>query len=226
MKLNAILQARALAFVELYELDPRGRVFFPEVISKIRDRYGFLSVPKPEDLDEQKGVELKTGRIGNKTIDTLKIFEQLLVLETHSNTSDSQAILQEMLEWGKSQLGLTFEPNMIRHWAYVSIVTFQSDHNILSYSPAAKLAGKVSDAVSGLWKETVKFEPRAMSITHDPLLRKNGVAGFLISPRVETPYSENKFYSEAPLPTDVHIKFLEEFEADALGQQKMYGLGQ
>jgi hypothetical protein len=33
-------------------------------------------------------------------------------------------------------------------------------------------------------------------------------------------HAKNKFYSEAPLPTDMHIKFLEEFEADALAASK------
>jgi hypothetical protein len=43
--------------------------------------------------------------------------------------------------------------------------------------------------------------------------RKYGIASFLITHRAEARFSENKYFSEAPLPTDMHIAFLEEYEA-------------
>jgi hypothetical protein len=222
LKLSAIIQARALAFIELYDLDPRGRTFFPETIKQIQQRYGFLQVPKVGEIEEQKGIELKTGKSGNKVIDVLKIFPNLFVLETHSNTTDSKQILEEMFEWGKQELGLTYNPSMVRHWGYVSILSFYSDSNLiaLANNPAAKLAAKMSNAVSEIWGEPILFESRGLSIGHDPLARKNAIASLLITPRMEIPYKENKFYSEAPLPTDMHIKFLEEFEADVLALTK------
>jgi hypothetical protein len=218
MKLSAIIQARALAFIELYDLDPRGRAFFPETIKRIQERYGFLQVPKIGEADEKKGVELKTGKSGKIVIDALKIFETLFVAETHSNTSDSKLVLEEMFDWGKRELGLTYDPRMIRNWGYVSIVTFYSECDLIAFAspPAVRLAAKVSDAVSGIWHENLAFSPRQVGISHDPLTRKNAIASFVIQPRVEAPYGENKFYSEAPLPTDQHIQLLEEFEADVL----------
>src|SRR4051812_4480255 len=99
MKVSAIIQARALAYIELYDLDPRGRTFFPDTIKQIQQRYGFLQVPKIDELEEQKGLELKTGKSGDKVIDVLKIFPNLFVLETHSNTTDSKLILEEMFDW-------------------------------------------------------------------------------------------------------------------------------
>jgi hypothetical protein len=222
MKLSAIIQARALAFIELYDLDPRGKAFFPDTIKRIADRYEFLQVPKPSEADEQKGVELKTGKMGDKVIDVLKIFETLLVVETHSNTSDSKAILEDMLNWGKKDLGLTFDPSMIRNWAYVSILTFYSDVNLVAHasSPTARLAEKVTGSIAQIWGLKLPYEPRSIIISHDPMIRKSIVASFSIQPRAESPYSENKFYSEAPLPTDTHIKYLEEFEADVLAASK------
>jgi hypothetical protein len=222
VKISAIIQARALAYIELYDLDPRGQTFFPDTIKQIQQRYGFLQVPKIGDAEEQKGLELKTGKLGNKVIDSLKIFPNLFVLETHSNTTDSRIVLEEMFDWAKRELGITYEPSMVLRWGYVSILTFYSDHNLieLASSPAAKLAAKMSKAVSEIWEEPFVFEARSLSIGHDPLTHKNGIASLLITPRADIPFSENKFYSEAPLPTDMHIKFLEEFEADTLAASK------
>jgi hypothetical protein len=45
------------------------------------------------------------------------------------------------------------------------------------------------------------------------MARSHGIAPFVITHRAESRYSENKYFSEAPLPTDMHIEFLEEFEA-------------
>jgi hypothetical protein len=52
------------------------------------------------------------------------------------------------------------------------------------------------------------------------MARKNGIASLIIEHRVNTPFEENKYFSEAPLPTKLHIKFLEEFEADVLAANK------
>ena len=57
-----------------------------------------------------------------------------------------------------------------------------------------------------------------MNIGHDPLTRKNSIAGISIEHRANVKFSDNKFFSEAPLPTDLHIKFLQELEKDVMEQ--------
>jgi hypothetical protein len=47
------------------------------------------------------------------------------------------------------------------------------------------------------------------------LERKYGIASFSITRRAEARFSENKYFSEAPLPTDLHLKLLEQFEAES-----------
>jgi hypothetical protein len=42
------------------------------------------------------------------------------------------------------------------------------------------------------------------------------IAAFTIQRRGQTPFEENKYFSEAPLPTDIHINLLEQFEADTV----------
>ena len=52
------------------------------------------------------------------------------------------------------------------------------------------------------------------------MIRKNGIASFFIQHRVNTRFEQNRFFSEAPLPTHLHIQYLEEFEADVLESMK------
>jgi hypothetical protein len=73
---------------------------------------------------------------------------------------------------------------------------------------------KTSNALSDIWHEPVRYEPVNLIVGHDPMARKYGIAPFSITRRAEARFSENKYFSEAPLPTDTHLKILEEFERD------------
>jgi hypothetical protein len=222
LQLSAIMLARVLGFVETFDLSPRGSIFLPDVVPEIVKRYGFQKFPKIlEEFDESKGVEFLEGKFGNKVIQKLVIWNTLLVLETRSNTSDSKQILEAMLTWGVEKFGLNYKPGMIKRFAYVSNVTFYSDAPILSVSPAlSNLAAKVSALATGIWQEPVKYEPMTLSVGHDPLSRKNPIATFSIQRRAETKFSENKYFSESPLPTDEHLRLLEEYEKDVLNSTK------
>lgn len=124
-----------------------------------------------------------------------------------------------MLAWGKEKFGLHYSPEMVKHFAYVSDLTFYSDAPLLRANRAVEgLCQKTSAALSHIWGEPVPYEPLNISVGHDPTSRKYGIAPFAISRRAETPFSENKYFSEAPLPTKLHIQILEEFEAAVSNQ--------
>lgn len=74
----------------------------------------------------------------------------------------------------------------------------------------------MSREVSGILQKNVSFEPAAFHIQHDLLTRKYPIAGSTIQRRAETPFREDKYYSEAPLQTRMHEVLLTELEADIL----------
>ena len=219
MRLASVLKARALAMIEIDEFNLGGKVRLADCVGPIVERYGFLVFPRePKDFDlNDKGVRFESGKANGVVIDSLVIYNGALLVDTLSSTSDSQTILLEMLEWGSGALGLTYIPGMIRKWGYISQIVFYTDFPILGLmsSPVQKLALKTSRVTEELWGG-LKYQPMNLSIGHDPTVRKNGIASLFIQHRVNSAVAENKYLSEAPLPTDLHIKFLEEFEADVL----------
>lgn len=223
MKLAAVTKARALGIIGINELILGGKVRLADCIGPIVERYGFLVFPKePKDMDlSEKGAKFESGKANGVTIESLVVYDGALLVDTLSNTSDSRRILIEMLEWGRDTLGLTYTEGMIKQWGYISDIVFTTDFPLLSSmsSPVQKLALKTSRFTEDLWNG-LKYEPNMVSVGHDPGLRKNAVASFFIQHRVNTTFAENKYYSEAPLPTDLHIQFLEEFEADVLDSLK------
>jgi hypothetical protein len=216
LQLSAIILARVLGYIEPIDLNPRGTIFYPEFTHELVERYKFQKFPqKLEEFDESKGVEFHQGKIGDKIIQKFVIWNTILVVETRSSTTDSKQILEEILVWATARFGLKFKPGMIKRFAYVSDLTFHSDVPILAGNPAiTRLATETSKAVSEIWQEPVQYEPMGVGVGHDPLSRRYAIASFMISHRAESRFTENKYFSEAPLPTDKHIALLEQFEAD------------
>jgi hypothetical protein len=214
MKLSAVVLARTLAYIELADLNPKGKVFLPDLIKAIADRYKFQRLPKMEER-EKEGLIFEEGKIGNKVIKKLTIYDALIVLETTSNTSDSKQLIEELLLWGAAKFDLNYQANAVTSFGYVSCVTFYSEVPILDVSPGLrKLADATGKAVSEMRKEELHYETINIAIGHDPMVRKNPIASFIITRRAETKFSENKYYSEAPLPTDLHVQLLQQYERD------------
>ena len=216
MKLSAVLLARVLAYIENADINPRGKAYFPDIATALVERYGFQKFPRTaEETDAAKGVEFLEGRAGGTVIQKFVIWDSLLVLETRSNTDDSKRVIEEMLTWGADKFGLTYHPGMIKHFAYVSDLSFYSDEPLLSLNAAVtNLALKTSQAMSDIWQEPIQYEPANLHIGHDPTTRKYAIAPFSITRRAEAKFSEIKYFSESPLPTDTHIALLEQYERD------------
>jgi hypothetical protein len=224
MRLSAVTRARALAIVELDELSLGGKIRFLDCIPPIVERYNFAVYPqKQEEFDlADKGVKFQSGKAGEFAIDTLAIYSGALYVDTFASTDVSKQIIEEMLEWGAGAFGLTYSHGMIKKWGYISDIVFYTDFPLLAAmsTPAQNLSKKVSEVTKELWNG-LEYQPVNLSIGHDPTVRKNAIASLFIQHRVNSSFSENKYFSEAPIPTDLHVKFLEEFEADARKQIDM-----
>lgn len=223
LRLSAVVLARVLGFIEPYDLAPKGGIDFAELVREVAKQYHFQKSPHTiEEHDLSKGVEFLLGRSGKRAITKFVIWQNILVLETRSSTDDSKLLLEEFLLWGKSKFGLTYEPGMIKKYGYISDLTFYSEAPVLSVSPLLdRIAQRTSEALTAIWQEPVQFEPLELKVGHDPLSRKWGIAPFQIARRAQSPFSANKYFSEAPLPTDLHISLLEEYEA---GIMKLHGM--
>jgi hypothetical protein len=216
MELVSVLQARAVAWVEPVELNPRAAVFYPDLVQALVARYNFQKFPqKLEDFDEAKGVTFAVGRLGSSVIDQLIIYTYGIVVDTRSSTQDSKRLLEEAFEWGSKELGLVYNPSMIKRWQYASQVIFRSDINLTEINPTIQTAAqRLTERICAITSETLSYELTTLVIDYDQMARKHPLGRFSIQRRDNTPFSENKYFSEAPLQTDDHIALLERFETD------------
>jgi hypothetical protein len=216
MELASILLARAMAWVEPIDLNPRGAVFYPELTKALVARYGFQKFPqKLEDFDESKGVTFGVGRLGDTVIEQLVIYTYGIVLDTRVSTLESRRLLEEAFEWARKELGFVYKPAMVKRWQYASQVTFRSTAQMTGAGSAVeRLAASVAKGVADTMAENLKYDLAILSLDYDQLRRKHPLGRFSIQRRDNTPFSENKYFSDAPLPTDLHVQLLEQFEKD------------
>ena len=117
--------------------------------------------------------------------------------------------------WGARELGFAYKPDSIKRKAYVSQVTFFSDVNFGKLHPALmKLSDRLTTRVPQFLGQPIKFDITGIVIGVDPLSVKAPPVPFTIERRLDTPFSENKYFSSAPLPTSEHVRLLETLEAD------------
>jgi hypothetical protein len=215
VQLSAILLARALAFFEVVDINPPGGLFFPDLTRELLQRFNFQKYPRNfDEWKDDKGAIFASGKLGKVTVDNLTLFNNGIQVDTHSGTDESKRILEETLQWAREKLGFSYRTDLKIRWAYVSNLTFVTDVPILSNPPLDNLAERTSRAMAEVVGNPIVYMPTAQSIGHDPLTVKWGRAPLSIQRRLEVPFSDNKYFSESPLPTDVHINLLKQFEAD------------
>lgn len=215
VQVSALTLSRVIAFFEIADITPRNGLFFPEVAKELAQRFNFQKYPRT--LDEWKdsnGAQFGIGKLGPVYVDALILFNNGIQVDTQSGTAESKRILEETLLWAKETFGLSYAPGFIKRWAYVSNLTFFSEVSVLSTPPLDRLAESASRALSEVLGEPIVYEPITQTVGHDPLVIKHGRAPLTIQRRVDVPFADNKYFSEAPLPTDVHIALLEQFEVD------------
>jgi hypothetical protein len=216
MESVTVLLARATAWVESNDLNPRGAVFYPDLVKALIARYNFQKFPeKFEEFDETKGVTFASGKLDKTVIEQIVVYTYGILLDTRVSTQESKRLLEEGLEWASKELGLVYKPLMTKRWQYLSQITFYSKVQLTSaHSGFQRLADRVTKSVAEVTGENLKYELTSFNLNYDQLTRKHPLGQFSIQRRENTPFSENKYFSDAPLHTDVHIKLVEQFEAD------------
>lgn len=190
------------------------------LVAPIVEKFGFQVVPStPEELDiKDKGISFRDGYYDGQTVDDLTLYADGIKLDLRSTTAQGQVMLTEMLAWLAEDFGLTFHSNTVTRWNFVSNVVFTSMMNLDLIHPALlTLTQRITEEMKGDQRVTSGFQVEGLKIDVDQTFGVKQMAGFTIERRAKVPYEQGKYFSAAPLPTDVHISLLEEFEQNLVG---------
>lgn len=211
---------RVVLLIPWEDLRPIGGIHFPSAMEMIKARYAFASSPSMGSSIEQfqhDGMKFQTGKLvigGNQTnISELAFYSDGIVINGYS-TEESEAFLNDLLEWGKQSFGIRVSGSKERRM-YVSqvIVEFDNDINPLM-DGLEELTKRLSLALKKLYGITQPMEWAGMSFNYDRTAVPTMVfpAGFIVERRVSHPFESNRYYSESALSTSAHIELLQLIE--------------
>lgn len=214
MQILGVYLARVFAFLPQEELDRHGRFRPTEFTAGIVQRYGFLKFPqKIEDYTSPAGQVYEQGKWGDIVINRLTVTPAGFAVDTVSSTENSEKVLEDMLAWAVTELGATYKAGAIRSKTFVTQLTFTSDLIIGNINPKLEgFAKRITDSVSSALKQNIQFQPSGVVFQFDLSTTSTPLSSFRIERREGFPFSENKYFSQSPLPTAEHIQFLEDLE--------------
>jgi hypothetical protein len=208
MKLLSVALARSLWFFDTNELNPGGKDIYHHLFPALIEDYKFKTHPKFGD-DISLGMKFTNGEFvkddGTVLVVNATIFSDGLCAETYSSTKDSDEFLAEVLA-NLPDLGFAYEADMIRHRAYASQLNVKCSKRLDALNP------KLADFARRLSLAGTIFDFSAVEFWPDQT-RTLKPANFSFQRKIGDPHASDRYWSQAPLPTEEHLELLQEFEA-------------
>lgn len=208
MKLLSVGLARSLWLLDTNELNPGGKDLYKHLFPALIEDYKFKTHPKFGD-DISQGMKFTNGEFvkedGTVLVVNATIFSDGLGAETYSSTKDSDEFMEEVLA-SLPDLGFAYEANMIRHRAYVSQLNVKCSKRLDALNP------KIADFARRLSPAGTIFDFSAVEFWPDQT-RTLKPASFSLQRKIGDPHDSDRYWSQAPLPTEEHLELLQEFEA-------------
>jgi hypothetical protein len=174
-----------------------------------------LQVPSLE-VAMREGAKFKLGSsmVGGKRINIpeMGIFNDGITVGTF-HTDDSEHVLEDATEWARRTFGLrepvTHKPRIFDSHV---VVEFESsiDDALTAFS---KIKGEIGSAMEGTYNKSFNVGIQRLDFGI-PISDPNQVprGGLLIERRIGYPFDSNRFYSLAPLRTEIHLELLQSLE--------------
>jgi hypothetical protein len=195
-------------FMDVNDLNPGGKDIFAHLIPALTDVYNFKTSPQPTD-DFKEGMKFTNGEFvkddGTVLALNITVFTDGIFADTFSSSDDSERVLEEALS-GLPAFGFSYDPSMIRKKAYDSQLHVYCSRRLSTLNPKlAELAAKLStEGQSTFDFSAIEFWPDQTLVFKPPR--------FSFQKKIGDAFAENRYWSQAPLPTDKHLQVLNELE--------------
>jgi hypothetical protein len=198
-------------------MNPKGVDLFPTLSQALINRYKFKKFPPQNSVpDESKeGIKFESGSFvveeGQRIIImALTIYADGVIADTRSTTAHSDAFLIDVLSHLSSELGIPSHESIVQEKKYLSQLFVSTDKSFDSINQ--KLKTIATYLSKNVYQGGIRFEFGGMSFWADQT-DKFPPPPFSIERVVNVPFSENRYYTAAPLPTDKHLEVLNKLES-------------
>jgi hypothetical protein len=218
VKIENIISAKSSWFMDVRKLNPRGRNLYKVIIPQLLQWYGFTAPKEP--FDENAGVQFvngefspsEDGRNGDLTGVSVTVYFNGLLAQTSTSTEESDRFIGQALARLFKEGIIDFDLSFVKSRRYQSELVVRSERPI-------KLPGLqkfCSTLTSMAYPESNESMFETSGIIFDTDVETLGLnrkrPQFTLERKIDVPWSENLYYSQAPLQTQQHINALDELE--------------
>ena len=215
MKILYVGLARTIWLFDFNLLNPKG-LNLQAVFVAIGKRYQFAKIPaSPLDFNESKGLPFKAGTYtnskGNPLLVLFTIFLDGFVAETMSSTDDANEFLVDLTEWLNQEFGLVVPVDVKKLW--VSQIDYESDVSLINLNPQLERIIKFFQArVKPQIEKAREYEVAALHFWSEDVAKPGAPAAVKFERKIDARFSDNHYFSQAPLQTQDHKDLLNDLE--------------
>lgn len=219
MKLQSVVTARSIWLGHLSDLNPRGINLIPIIVPLLAETYKFIQLPSIQDISNSKdGLKFQQGEFaiddGYPIRINFTLYEDGLVADSGSSTDHSEAFLEDVLVKFSDTFNVLNCERVISRKNYLSEMFVSTDTSLELINPKLK---QVSDYLADNVEENKIFEVGRISFFPNQTSKINP-APFSLERALNVPFSENRYYTIAPLQTHKHLELLELLEISLLSK--------
>jgi len=220
MDLLNVIRARVIWLIYIQDINPYGKNINAYIIDWLNNKYKFLKCPSSiYERNEGGALVFSDGTFKNKDVVDisvdLAIYNDGFIADTRSSTKDTELFIEDALYSLSKDFGLVYRPEMLRKKLYVSELTLKTERHLNNINP--RMQTFIRKITSMIGTDNPGFmELSGLRFWWDTV-SPNGQSHFEFERTVNTPFSEQRYYSRAPLHTEDHLSLLNEFEDLLLG---------
>lgn len=209
-----VLLAKSIWIINMRGVNPKGRNLSRVIVPKLKEWYGF---EEPTEFDDQKGVKFTGGEVAlsDNSQDTigvnLTIYNDGTVVETTTSTDDADLFTEQVAERLANEGYIQYGPDLIRRKQYSSEIEAQPKSNLLMLPKLEAFCQALANAIYPS-QTGMCVNPVSLLFDADPTSQGKQIP-FKFERRLGVPFSENLYYSHAPLRTQQHIEMLNLLES-------------
>ena len=191
-----------------------GRLYGVKLYRAFEDRYGFLQGPRVlSDFDLKNGITFLNGLFDRRVvIDRVQIYGNGILAEGKTSTDECDAFLDDVINWSAKEAGLEFvesDPNSMK--LYLSQLELEVPKSLeRSFQKYAEIGEVVGGFLLSYKQPYQQMYPAGILFSSDNAEHNRVPIKF--ERRAETPFSQNLYFSSAPLRTADHLKVISMIE--------------
>jgi hypothetical protein len=196
--------------------EPERKKSWSRILVLAQDHYNFSKAPSSiNEVDDTKALAFLGGRFESSAEDSVdvdfKLYNDGVIADTRRSTKVSDQFVENLLNTAAKLYKLNYRPDMVRRKLYLSEINLKSDRHLeTAYAGFKEFGDKLFDVLGR------KFEFSSVAWWTDPETPNRNVQ-FRFERKLGAAFSEQRYYSSAPMQTEDNLKLLEALEKILVG---------